>query len=181
MCKKCDTSKCSSRSKKNDGKVGWKGWCLLTVAGLAAYGLATDTQTATADSPKTEPIAATTKVQHSDLEARCLKVGKAATKQGITGNDRARIIAISAAESKCKSMSNKGLNKDGTEDVCEMQINKAANADLFKGRDWHKLDDCMWMASKVLGRQGYQAWSSYNNRSYREFVPMALKLNGELS
>lgn len=171
--------------------MGWKGnlaiGAFLFVGGSMAFSAASSSTKAGASastSPVTELAASVSTDGLSAKEVRCLKVGQELKKQGVEGNDLARFIALAGYESTgCRNKDNAGLNKDGTVDDCPLQINRTANADLIKGKDIKKLHDCVQVAIAVQKRQGWNAWSSFQNGHgpYRQDVPMALKLSEKLS
>jgi hypothetical protein len=181
-----DKPKAKAATNKKQG-IGAKGWFALGTIGFVGISMATakdPANSAGASSPTTELAASVSTDGLNAKEVRCLKVGQELKSQGVEGNDLARFIALAGYESKgCQNINNAGLNKDGTVDDCPLQINRTANADLIKNQDLKKLHDCVSVAIAVKKRQGWGAWSSFQNGHgpYRQDVPMALKLAEKLS
>lgn len=61
-------------------------------------------------------------------------------------------------------------NKDGSHDLGLMQINDKANADILKTGDWKDPTVNAKMGLAIFNRQGWKAWSTYNDGSYKKYL-----------
>lgn len=78
------------------------------------------------------------------------------------------MLAIMRAESRCNpNADNTGLNKDGSVDIGLLQINSIhgySKAQMINPYENIKAGYRIWK------RQGYKAWSAYNNGAYAKFL-----------
>lgn len=89
--------------------------------------------------------------------------------------EEARIMrAISLAESKGKQTAINKANKNGTIDSGFFQVNtihkkKGETVEQFIKR-MHDLEENFKEARKVYEKQGFQAWSTYNDKKYLSYI-----------
>lgn len=91
---------------------------------------------------------------------------------GFTGSQVTIMTAIALAESGGQTDVTH-RNTNGSTDLGVWQINDNANSDVLTMGDWRNPADNARMAFTIYKRQGYQAWSVFNSKTYAKHLSTA--------
>lgn len=97
---------------------------------------------------------------------------RAARSAGFNASESLVMTAIAFAESSGDPTAigpKNGTNSNGTNDYGLWQIN-TVNSDALKMGDWRNPEDNARMARLIYKRQGYSAWTTYKNGSYKKHL-----------